>query len=528
MNGFFQLDLRQEGTFLRVYAAKDGGEPIDINELAEYLQKKGIGYELTDLNRKIMAITDKGVIQLDSVKRYQERELMHVEISTNKMEAKARFYPPSVQGALLEKDDIYADLHNAGVNYGIDEEAINRFIEKRVYCTDIVIANGKPVRHGTDASIEYFFETDLRARPTLNEDGSVDFFSLNAVNHVKENDLLARLTREDPGDYGINVRGEQVKPRDVKRLKLKFGRNVNLNEDKTEAFSGVNGHVTLVDDKIFVSDIFTAENVDNSTGDIIYEGTVKISGNVCSNFTVKAKGNIEIMGVVEGATLEAGGDITIARGVNGMGKAVLKAGGNIISKYIENAEVSAEGYVETEVILHAEVMAGTEVNVGGKKGLISGSTVSATHLISAKTLGSQMGTDTVLELGVNPALKVRYQELQEKINYANKSMRQLHPVLIASNQKLAQGIKMSKEQMKSIQDMAIAFKQLKDNLESDMKEYEELEELLSRESDAKVIVKDTVYAGTKVVFNDLSMVVKQDYRYCKFIKYRGEVKMMSL
>ena len=41
MNGFFQLDLRQEGKFLRIYAATDGGEPVNINELAEYLQKKG-------------------------------------------------------------------------------------------------------------------------------------------------------------------------------------------------------------------------------------------------------------------------------------------------------------------------------------------------------------------------------------------------------------------------------------------------------------------------------------------------------
>jgi len=40
MNGFFQLDLRPEGTFLRIYAATDGGEPVNINELADYLQKR--------------------------------------------------------------------------------------------------------------------------------------------------------------------------------------------------------------------------------------------------------------------------------------------------------------------------------------------------------------------------------------------------------------------------------------------------------------------------------------------------------
>ncbi len=528
MNGYFQLDLRPEGTFLRIYAATDGGAPVNINELAEYLQKKGIAYELTDLNRKVQSITDKGVFQLDAVKRYQEREMMVVTIVPNKMEASVRFYPPSVQGFKLEKDDIYADLHTAGVKFGIDDDVVNSFLQKRIYCTDIIMAMGKPVRHGTDASIEYFFKTDLKARPTLNEDGSVDFFNLNTMNHVKKDDLLARLTREDPGEYGTNVCGEPVKPRDVKRLKLRYGRNIYVNEDHTEAYCEVNGHVTLVDDKIFVSDVYTAENVDNSTGDINYEGTVKISGNVCSNFTVRAKGNIEIMGVVEGAVLEAGGDITIARGVNGKGKAVLKAGGNIISKYIENADVTAKGFVETEVILHATVMAGTEVNVGGKKGLISGATVCATNLISAKTLGSQMGADTVLELGVNPAIKVRYQELQEQIANNQKNAKQLQPVLLASNQKLASGVKMSKDQLKYIQEMAIAFKQLQQKINSDMKEYEEIDDLLCNETAAKVVVKDTVFAGTKIAFNDVSMTLKQDYKYCKFMKSGGDVRMMAL
>ena len=453
MNGFFQLDLRPEGTFLRIYAAKDGGTPVNVNEVAEYLQKKGIEYEITDLNRKIMAITDKGVFQLDNVKRYQEREMMMVTISPNKMEASVRFYPPSVQGFKLDKDDIYADLQNAGVRYGADSDVIDMFLQKRVYCTDFVFAVGKPVRHGTDASIEYFFKTDLRARPTLNEDGSVDFFNLNTMNHVKKGDLLARLTREDPGEYGINVCGEQVKPRDVKRLKLRYGRNIVVNEDHTEAYCEVNGHVTLVDDKIFVSDVYTAENVDNSTGNIEYDGSVKVNGNVCTNFSIKAKGNIEVSGVVEGAMLEADGNIIIARGMNGMAKGVLKAGGNVISKFIESSKVTAGGYVSTESILHSEVSAGTEITVSGKRGFVTGGKVSAANLISVKTLGSAMGADTIVEVGMDPSKKARMQELQKQIAENNKVLEQTHPVLTALTQKLAQGVKLRPEQLKSLQEM---------------------------------------------------------------------------
>ncbi len=39
--------------------------------------------------------------------------------------------------------------------------------------------------------------------------------------------------------------------------------------------------------------------------------------------------------MVEGAYLEAGGEVIISKGVNGMGKGTIHAKGNITSKYIE-------------------------------------------------------------------------------------------------------------------------------------------------------------------------------------------------
>ena len=91
----------------------------------------------------------------------------------------------------------------------------------------------------------------------------MDFFNLNTMNHIKKGDLLARLTPEDPGENGCTVTNEYVKPREVKRLIIKTGRNISMSEDKLEAYSEVDGHVTLTEDKIFVSDIYNVENVDN-------------------------------------------------------------------------------------------------------------------------------------------------------------------------------------------------------------------------------------------------------------------------
>ncbi len=529
MNGYFQLECREEGTFLHLYPATENGEEININEMGEYLAKKNIKFDIRELNRKMIEVKSNGIIQLDDVKRYPEREMIVVKVAQDKMSACARFYPPSIGGNLLSAEDIMSDLHTAKVNFGIDKDAINAFVLNREYCKDIILARGKMPRHGKDASIEYFFTTDLSAKPSVKEDGSVDFFNLNIMNHVKSGDLLAKLTKEDPGDIGVDVLGARVKPRDVKKLVLKCGKNIQMNEDHTQAFSEVNGHVVLVDGQIFVSNVYQVQNVDNSTGNIEYEGNVLIAGNVNSNFTVKAMGDIEVMGVVEGATLIAGGNIVVAKGINGMGKGNIRAEGNIIARYIENATVFASGYVDTEAIMHSKVSSRSEIIVERKKGIISGSFVSATNSVSVKNLGSQMGSDTVVELGTDPTLKERRQVLLAQMDQANRNIRQLQPVVMAASQKMKQGIKLLPEQMKTIQDMLQTISALQEQLKKDEEEIQEIEASLGNtEIPAQILVRDIIYSGTRIVIGESAMVTKEDFRYCKFIRKDGDIKMLSL
>jgi small GTP-binding protein len=61
--------------------------------------------------------------------------------------------------------------------------------------------------------------------------------------------------------------------------------------------------------------------------------------------------------------IEAGADIIMERGINGAGGGMVKAGGNVITKFIENAKVSAGSSVTSESILHSKIEAGTEVVV---------------------------------------------------------------------------------------------------------------------------------------------------------------------
>ena len=531
-NGYFQLICGEGGTGLKIVAPSDGGESVNPRELIDYLNAYGIFYDAPALNRELQraagAAGGEHVFSLNQNPSAEVRENYRLIVSQDRMLATVRFYAPSLKGSRIGPEEFMRDLAFKNIVFGVRKDALDAFFKRPVYCTDITVAAGAEPRHGTDARIEYFFETDLKVKPTLNEDGSVDFFNLNTINHCNKGDVLARLYPEDKGDYGCTVYGEKIKPREVKRAAIKYGRNITLSEDRQTIVSDVDGHVALVGDKVFVSNILEIENVDNSTGNIEFEGSVKINGNVCTNFEVKAKGDIEVNGVVEGARLTAGGDIIIARGVNGMSKGELKAEGNIIAKYIENAMVTAGGYVSTESILHSEVIAGTEITVTSRKGFITGGKVAASNLIQVRNLGSSMGADTIVEVGADPTINRRLQQLQKLMAEKKRVYDTIHPVLSALTQKLSQGNKLKPEQIKNFQEMLQRENILKQEMEDCRTETEHLKESAAEAANARVEVTGEVFAGTKICIGDVSMVVKNSMSYCKFIKSQGDVKMTAL
>ena len=486
--------------------------PYDIKELAVYFNAGDFSKPALLCRETILPVSESCIISCDP----------------DFMSATARFYPPSNGGRPYDKEGILSECRLAKITYGADEAVIEKFLKERKYCTDYRIAKGTPVKEGTDAVITYFFNTDNRVRPTLNEDGTVDFHNLNLVNHCKEGELLAELTPEVKGTPGTDIRGFEIRPRDVKRASLAYGLNIQLSEDRLRLTSKVNGHVTLTGGRVFVSDVMEVVNVDNSTGDIEYESAVLIQGNVNSGFSVKTKGDIEVRGTVEGATLEAGGNIILQRGINGMGKGKLKAGGNIIAKFMENCTAEAGGYVETNSILHSKVTAGTDINVMSKKGFITGGSVTALSTIRVKTLGSTMGADTSVTVGVNPQVLSRIGELNKEVADAEKNLKTMLPVLEATKKKLAAGEKFPPEKMKQIQTLVATIKHSQDVLAGSGEELQSLKSMMSEGESASVEVKGEVFPGVIINISDVSMIIKDSYKYCRFIKKQGDVRMAAL
>lgn len=529
-NQYFQIVFREEEAYLHFFPPVEGGQKVKINEITEYLNLKRYDkYDMKQLNAAINEEEKETEVYIGPWDGIAIHETMSVNVSLDKMKAIARFYPPSEGGKRLEQKEIEENLMFRRISYGIDEKAIEEYVKNPEYCKDIVVASGLAPRHGKDAKIEYHFNTNRNLQPKRNEDGSVDYKELNTIAHIQRGEKLATLIPEDPGDAGKNVYGEEIRPRTVKSLKLAFGNSISINEDGTVITSDVTGHAMLLNDKVFVSNVYEVPtDVDNSIGNIDYDGSVLVKGNVNSGFVIKATGDIIVEGVVEGASLETQGQIIIKRGVHGMHKANIKAGTNIMAKFIENATIVAGGYVEAEIIMNSDVSANSFIRISGKKGLINGGVLRAGSAIEAENIGTEMGTYTKLEVGIDPSLKKRYAELGKEVAKRSKELEDTKVIVNNYGAILKRGEVLPKDKLMYVQKMALSCKKQQEELEPLRSEMRDIHLQMIASDSSYVLVKKSIYPGVVIAISDLECNVKDKNNHCKYKKVEGLIKPVQV
>ena len=158
MNPYFQVVISDSGTFLKLIPGA-GGLP-SIQETMNYLEAKKVPFDIGVLGAFFKQGDPEKLIPLSRNRIYAIPESGIIRISEDKMSATVRYYPPSTGGKAITKEDIYSECRLAKIAYGIDEAVIDDFLSNKKYATDYVIAKGKPVVEGKDASIEYHFNVD--------------------------------------------------------------------------------------------------------------------------------------------------------------------------------------------------------------------------------------------------------------------------------------------------------------------------------------------------------------------------------
>jgi uncharacterized protein (DUF342 family) len=286
---------------------------------------------------------------------------------------------------------------------------------------------------------------------------------------------------------------------------------------------------TTDNEKINVFPIFEVNgDVDYNTGNIDFVGTIVIRGNVRAGFKVKADGDIRVLGSVEGAELDAGGSIEISAGIIGQNKGLVKAGKSVKSAFIQDGIVEAgEDVLVSQSIMHSTIRAGKNVICQGVKGLIVGGMIQAGEKVAARIVGNSMSTNTIIEVGVLPALRnellrIRGQlkvhmETMEKTEKALSMLDQMAASGLLSPDKVAMKIKLANSKKQSIEEQ----NQIKERIL-------EIEKSLEDTEKARVEVGSEIYGGTKIVIGRYTKFIKDPISKVYFRLLDGEIVMMTI
>jgi len=380
--------------------------------------------------------------------------------------------------------------------------------------------------HGVDSKIIFEVDTSHDLKPAENEDGSVDFKQTNFVNTVKKGQVLARKTPNTPGKSGTTVTGINIKAKDGKMANFKFGKNVEVSEDEMSIVSTCDGSIKMAGVKISIIEVLEIfSDVGVKTGNVSFSGRIIIRGNVTSGYKVETQDSIEIYGVVESAEILAGGDIIISGGVQGNDECLIRAGGEIKSNYFNNCKIIAGGEIYTDSMMHCDVVSDASITAKGRKGLILGGQYVARHHIAAKTIGTEIGTTTKLQLGITNEIMTQFQELAANIKdyKANVSKLKKASDILNKQMKAKAGDAKITAMYESTRSSLDDYNR---KLKFSMIDFKNINELLEKLKDVYVKA-ETVYPGVRVKIGNSHYNLKSEVAMAKIIKDRGEIILTS-
>lgn len=536
---FFEVKQMSDGFYIEVFSQNQGGKKVELRDVENKLKELKIDYDVDRIKEGLENIKENSVFQVTDLltsenaesddKEILKEKLFVLRVSTDHMTLYIKFLSSSDKNNIqIDSNEIIEEALRIKIAIKIDPDELARLLENYEYNKEYAIAKGIPVQEGEEAKIIYHFKMEKDLRPKVDEDGNVNYHQLHVISNVKKDQLLATLVHGKEGIPGRDLFGNEVKPKKVKLVKLPRGKNIYINDEQTEIYANINGLVKVENGKIIVHNIYEVPgNVGTSTGDIEFQGSMVISGNVTNGFKVIVKGDIEVMGIVEGAILEAGGNILLHRGVQGMNRCIIKADGNVTARFIENAEVIAGGNIYSEAILHSNVTAKGIIKVEGKKGMITGGSIRSGIEISAITLGSHMGTATNIEVGMDPLIWDEYNELTKNL-----------PKLIIESEKLDQVVILLNRRKELAGDLDDAKKEMLVNATRNkifiankisvaQKRLEELRIEVECRNDGKIKVRNIIYPGVKISIGTAKYYVRDEIKYVTMIKEGADVKVTA-
>lgn len=467
----------------------------------------------------------QGVNVEDSLFDIFDKSKTYVRITEDDRQAWL-YLMPKEDGSVYTKNELIMILHENEVVAGIDEDLLIAMAKKKVYEREIKVAEFVEPVNGKDGYYEYFFDINNETKkPSIREDGSVDYQSMNMVNNVKKGSVLAKYHPAVEGIPGADVRGFEVPVAAVRSLPSIQGKGVIKDpEDENIYLAAQDGKVELKNGKIMLNNIHQITgDVDQIIGKIEFFGDILISGNVEAGTVIRAGKSLTIEGTVEAANLTAGGDIILKRGIQGSQKANVVCRGDLYADFIEHTHAQAGGNVEANIILNSQIEAEGKVILTGKKGTLVGGNVHGTKGIDCKELGNDVEVKTIVHAGCMPEIITQHRRLLKEEDDLKDELRELYIELKDVENKA----KVLGAEAPLVTVQLNALKNKKKKLDEKIREcHEELSGIsvyIEKAKDAKIRIDGNLYKGSIICIDQCRMPIVNSTMFMEYRNISGMI-----
>lgn len=464
-----------------------------------------------------------------------ERRDAHCDIYISEDKLKAHLsITPNFGGKEVTLIDVQHLLAEKKIVWGIvPTEDIEAVIAKG-RCADFVIAQGLEPVAGVDAKFLSLMPEVHERKPHVDENGNIDYRELGDIVIVRKDEVLMQRIPPVPGKKGRNIFGEIIEPTggaDIPFSGDKKGVYINP-EDSNQLLSSITGQPVQIPNGMIVSPVLTVKQVNFASGNIRFDGSVVVQGDVKEGMKVYALEDITIEGSVTDAQIEcmgtlhikggvtgnseliANGDINIDGGVQGSQEihepvgddepvvAKIVSHSSVILGFVENFNVEAGVDIVVEkYAMNSQLMAGNKIVAGAKnsakKSSLMGGITWAMMLVKATIIGASSGIKTHIQVGTNPYIQKRIQAIRKILSPNEKEQKDIHKILAFIDSHPEKGNQEILEKLHHTLSKLI--------IEADMYQAE-LKELVSNMTaieDAKVIAERGVYIGSEIQINNV-------------------------
>ncbi|MBO5482560.1 MAG: FapA family protein [Spirochaetaceae bacterium] len=506
---------------LKVLLPIGDGTPVELRDVLDDIKRQDtVDYDESLVKKLVKNGTDGQYTTVGQYKHIQGADaLVSVDVTKDHMKCFIVVSGPGMSGADISADAIKRSLITQGiVEQCIDEKKIEEFVDNPVYDNPFLVAEAIIPVDGKDAYLSYNFETDpKKLKAKVSESGNINYKE-NRIQNVIAGQPLATKIPAERGKGGKTVYGRYLEAKNGKDVQILLGKNVKFDKDGVTVVAEIDGEVMLFNGKITVEPVKFLDAVNVKTGDIKFVGTVIIKGAVEEGYRVEAT-NIEVNGIVDKSYLEATGNIILSQGVFGKGEGYIKAGKSLWAKFINDTTVEVEeNVIVSDSIVNSNVTAMKNIIVRGKKAQIIGGHLLATEEICAKKIGSPGGgTETTLEVGIDPRAKNRLLALQKKQTDLTKEYDNLELDIQTLEQQKKLRKKLPLEKEEKLTSLKNRNNEITTELENISNEIESIQlHLRELKAVGKVKVENIIYAGVKVYVRDVLDEVKMDVKGVTF------------